>query len=103
MRGRGGGRGAGIPVRKEHPMVQQKVRGREAPPADLPLDRNGDIPRLVGDIRHLVPKLGLREYWYPALPASRVGKRRPVQVKMLGDELCFFRGAKGQVVAIGDV
>jgi len=84
-------------------MVQQKVRGREVPPADLPPERNGDIPRLVGDIRHLVPKLGLREYWYPAVPASRVGKRKPVQVRMLGEDLCFFRGKKGQVVAIGDI
>ena len=28
----------------------------------------GSVPRLSGDIRHHIPKLGLREYWYPALP-----------------------------------
>lgn len=61
------------------------------------------IPKLSGDIRHLVPKLGLRNYWYPALSASRVGKKKPVQVKMLGEEIAFFRGVKGNVVAITDI
>lgn len=61
------------------------------------------IPRLSGDIRHLIPKLGLRNYWYPALPARRVGWRRPVRVRLLGEDLCFFRGVKGNVVAIQDV
>src|SRR5579885_1333106 len=61
------------------------------------------LPRLSGDIRHLIPKLGLRNYWYPALPARRVGWRRPVHVRMLGEDLCFFRGVKGNVVAIQDV
>ena len=42
---------------------------------------NGAVPKLSGDIRHLIPKLGLRNYWYPALLESRVGKKRPVQVK----------------------
>ena len=27
----------------------------------------GLVPRLSGDLRPLIPKLGLREYWYPAL------------------------------------
>jgi hypothetical protein len=27
----------------------------------------GAVPRLSGDIRPLIPKLGLRNYWYPAV------------------------------------
>jgi phenylpropionate dioxygenase-like ring-hydroxylating dioxygenase large terminal subunit len=61
------------------------------------------VPKLSGDIRHLIPKLGLRDYWYPALADRAVGGRKPVHVSMLGDELCFFRGATGNVVAIQDV
>ena len=64
---------------------------------------NGAIPRLSGDIRPLVPKLGLRNYWYPAALAKRVGKRKPLQVTMLGEEICLFRGAKGKIAAIQDV
>lgn len=82
-------------------MVQIISRPKLPQQADLP--PAGEIPRLSGDLRPYIPKLGLREYWYPALPAARVGKRRPVQVRMLGEDLCFFRGRKGQVVAIGDI
>ena len=64
---------------------------------------NGIIPSLTGDIRHLIPRLGLRNYWYPAIPARRVGSRNPIQVKMLGDVICFFRGESGKVAAISDV
>jgi phenylpropionate dioxygenase-like ring-hydroxylating dioxygenase large terminal subunit len=64
---------------------------------------NGTVPKLSGDIRPLIPKLGLREYWYPALAASKVGHTKPVKVSMLGDDLCLFRGAEGAVVAIQDV
>jgi len=64
---------------------------------------NGVVPKLSGDIRPLIPKLGLREYWYPAIAASKIGHRKPVKVSMLGDDLCLFRGAEGAVVAIQDV
>ncbi len=66
-------------------------------------DRAGAMPKLSGDLRPLIPKLGLRNYWYPAIPANRVGRRIPVQVKMMGEDICFFRGVDGHVVAIGDV
>ena len=65
--------------------------------------RNGKVPDLSGDIRRLVPKLGLRNYWYPAIAARKIPKRHPVQVRMFGEELCFFRGAQGQAVAIRDI
>ena len=71
-----------------------KARGEGA--SGEPLD-------LTGDIRHLVPPLGLRNYWYPGVLKKRVPKRHPIQVKMLGEELCLFRGSQGQAVAIRDI
>ncbi len=68
-----------------------------------PQSSNGAIPKLSGDIRPLIPALGLRNYWYPAIAARRVGRRKPVKVSMLGEDLCLFRGATGDVVAIQDV
>jgi nitrite reductase/ring-hydroxylating ferredoxin subunit len=47
------------------------------------------------------PKLGFREYWYPAIEARTV-RRRPVHVTMLGDDLVMFRDAGGKVVALND-
>jgi phenylpropionate dioxygenase-like ring-hydroxylating dioxygenase large terminal subunit len=64
---------------------------------------NGKVPSLSGDLRPLIPKLGLKEYWYPAIAARKVGWRKPVQVRMLGEDLCFFRGASGQIAAITDI
>jgi nitrite reductase/ring-hydroxylating ferredoxin subunit len=61
------------------------------------------VPRLSGDIRHLIPTLGLRNYWYPAITERAVGTRKPVKVAMLGEDICLFRGATGAVVAIQDV
>ena len=61
------------------------------------------IPKLTGDIRPLIPPLGLRNYWYPAIAAARVGTKHPVQVSMLGEDLCLFRTADGDVAAIQDV
>ena len=37
-----------------------------------------------------VPVLGYRNYWYPAL-LSRALRRKPVHVKMLGDDIVFYR------------
>jgi len=55
------------------------------------------------EMRDLVPALGLREYWYPTLLASEVGRGKPVGLRMLGEDLAFFRGADGQVKAIDSV
>jgi phenylpropionate dioxygenase-like ring-hydroxylating dioxygenase large terminal subunit len=47
------------------------------------------------DPRAEIPPLGFREYWYPVLGAGKVPKRRPLMVKLLGEELCVFRGRDG--------
>ena len=44
----------------------------------------GEIPKLHGDIRPLIPKLGLRNYWYPAVTDRDVGARKPLKVSLLG-------------------
>ena len=61
------------------------------------------IPDLRGEIRPLIPKLGLRNYWYPAIPKRRILSRRQVKVSLMGEDLCFFKGDKGQAVAIIDI
>lgn len=76
---------------------------------DLPenfdyVPNGGRVPSLTGDLRHLIPKLGLREYWYPLCGAGRVKKNKPLRVRMLGEDICIFQGkAKGEINAIGDI
>jgi phenylpropionate dioxygenase-like ring-hydroxylating dioxygenase large terminal subunit len=57
----------------------------------------------ITDRRELIPPLGLREYWYPALPARRVPKKKPLFWQMLGDEITFFRNKEGEVAAVSDI
>ncbi len=47
-----------------------------------------------------MPELGLREFWYPVLPAWRL-RRRPRQVRVLGEELVLFRDG-ARVFALDD-
>jgi phenylpropionate dioxygenase-like ring-hydroxylating dioxygenase large terminal subunit len=81
------------------PAPEQVSTGR---PAGATPARPEGLPALSGDLRPLIPPLGLRNYWYPAVPARRV-RDKPVKVRMLGETLCFFRGRQGQVVALQDV
>jgi nitrite reductase/ring-hydroxylating ferredoxin subunit len=55
------------------------------------------------EMRDAIPVLGLREYWYPALPATKVTRSTPVGLRLLGDDLVFFRGRDGAVVALANV
>lgn len=48
------------------------------------------------------PRLGFREYWYPGTRSGNVGAKKPVRLKMLGEELVLFRGGDGAVVALND-
>lgn len=77
----------------------QASPGLGSPKAELG-DSNGASSRRSSDVRAQIPVLGLREYWYPALLDEQVGWKEPVFVRMLGLDLCFFRGASGKVVAL---
>lgn len=59
-------------------------------------------PTSPDDRRSLIPPLGLREYWYPALPATAVGWNKPVGLRMLGTDLVFFKDQAGEVQALWD-
>jgi len=54
-------------------------------------------------VRERIPELGLTEYWYPALRASKVGKSRPTSLTIVGQTVVFFRDSAGEVVAIANV
>ena len=56
--------------------------------------------RTTGDLRDDMPKLGLRNFWWPAAQAKKIGTK-PVAIKILGEELAFFRQA-GKVYAFHD-
>ena len=47
------------------------------------------------------PRLGFREYWYPAVETRQV-RRKPVHLQMLGDDLVLFRDKAGAVVTLSD-
>ena len=87
--------------RIERELAEQKTKGiLEAPSA---YDNGHLVPPTqwaAGDVRASIPPLGLREYWYPALPANKVGSK-PLFWTMLGDEMVFFRDAQGEVVRAG--
>jgi phenylpropionate dioxygenase-like ring-hydroxylating dioxygenase large terminal subunit len=65
-----------------------------------PAAENGPTSQRV-DSRDWVPELGYRNYWQPAVESRRVGKK-PVLVRMLGEELTVFRAPDGPK-AISDI
>ncbi len=69
-------------------------QGSETPPFVQPNNRD--------DRRSAIPALGLRQYWYPALPARDVGWRKPVGLRLLGTDLVLFRGKDGEIKALWD-
>ena len=73
-----------------------------APAAARGDDGDDDLPFGLNDLRDKIPVLGLKEYWYPALKEKRVGWRKPVFLKMLGEDLCLFRGNSGRVAALAN-
>ncbi len=54
----------------------------------------------ASDLRDRLPETGLREYWYPAIAARKVGKRKPRELKLLDAELVLFRDREGEVAAL---
>src|SRR3954454_7501469 len=73
----------------DRPITETRDGASHAPPPQ-------PNPR---DIRELIPPLGLKEYWYPALEAKTV-KNKPVGLKICGEDLVFFRDKQGQVAAL---
>ena len=84
----------GWPGRWQQYARGYNTKGRPTPPFVQPSDPD--------DRRSLIPAKGLREYWYPALPDKAIGWKKPVGLKMLGEDLVFFRGKDGQVKALWD-
>lgn len=61
---------------------------------------NENVPSpAIKDLRDKIPVLGLKEYWYPAILHKKVNSKKPVFLKMLGEDLCLFRGKSGKVLA----
>lgn len=54
----------------------------------------------ASDLRERIPATGLREYWYPAIAARKVGKCKPVALHILDGELVLFRDKRGEVAAL---
>ena len=71
-----------------------KANHRETPPFVQPTNPD--------DRRSLIPSAGLKEYWYPALPARDVGSKRPSSLKIADEELVFFRDKNDEVQALWD-
>ena len=61
-------------------------------------------------VHDLVPELGYREYWYPAIELGKLGKRshrffgrvKPMHRKLLGEDMVLFLGKNGKVAALRD-
>ncbi|NIO08754.1 MAG: Rieske 2Fe-2S domain-containing protein [Deltaproteobacteria bacterium] len=95
-------------IRRYEKTIEREIlhgKGRGVPTAE----RIGAITspesqseRAGEDPRRSIPPLGLREYWYPALPAKKV-TRKPIYWNMLGDDLVFFRDKQGEVAALSDI
>lgn len=81
-------------------MVQQEIDTASLE-TDLSTEAPGlSAPSQIGPFDY-VPKLGFREYWYPAVEARKVG-RRPLALQMLGDDLVLFRDGAGRVAVLED-
>ncbi|MDA1215624.1 MAG: Rieske 2Fe-2S domain-containing protein [Chloroflexi bacterium] len=78
--------------------VEQK-QGKATPSGDLAAEY---AQWQSNDRREIIPPLGFREYWYPAVLLKKVGKH-PKHVKILGTDLVFFRGKDIEVACISSV
>ena len=59
-------------------------------------------PEDADDRRSLIPPLGYRDYWYPALPARDIASKKPTGLRLLGEDLVFFKDKNGEVQALWD-
>ena len=61
------------------------------------------VPRGASGIgvHDMVPELGYREYWYPGVEDKLIG-RKPVALRLLDDQVVFFRDTENNVAALSD-
>lgn len=74
------------------------VKPKTESPQESPIDGAS-----IRDRRQLVPPLGLREYWYPALAEKSVPRNKPIYWRMLGEEIALFRTRDGSIGAVSDI
>lgn len=76
-------------------MPDEDPRQTVARSNTAPHQGNGKRLRVnPSDLRERIPELGLKEYWYPAIPLNKVPRHKPTRVKLLGETLAFFWGEK---------
>src|SRR2546429_1347617 len=74
-------------------MTIQETRSTVSAPGDK---------RVRLGLRDRIPRMGLREYWYPVVADAKVPRRKPVRRTVLGDGLVLFRGKDGRVAALSN-
>ena len=79
-------------------MLEERTASRVRADSTIPLP--ADLSR--ADLRQLISETGLKEYWYPALEDRNVGKK-PVGLKICGEQVVFFRGQDRQVKALSNI
>ena len=52
-------------------------------------------------VHDYVPEMGYREYWYPGVEEKDI-QRKPVAMRICGDQVVFFRDENNKVVALND-
>ena len=89
--------------RIEREILDRRPRGIPSPATSSAVESSKSQAEQPGeDPRSSIPPLGLREYWYPALPAKKV-RRKPLYWNMLGDDLVVFRDRQGEVAVLSDI
>ena len=80
----------------ERQLKNDKSRGF-APPRQAPSDGHAEAGR--ADRRRAIPPLGLREYWYPALPARRVPRGKPLYWRRISKSIPLSANSAGPLCA----
>jgi phenylpropionate dioxygenase-like ring-hydroxylating dioxygenase large terminal subunit len=62
-----------------------------------------EVQSEVSRMREQIPAAGLREYWYPAFPARWLRKRKPFGLRLLDEDIVFFRDLHGDIAALRDL
>ena len=89
--------------RTEREILDRRPSGIPALAAFSAVESSRSKAEQLGeDPRSSIPPLGLREYWYPALPAKKV-RKKPLYWNMLGEDLVLFRDKQGEVAVLSDI